>query len=388
MDATVLGASAPNGLPTKSPAVHIEPASSSPEHLPSTNAETEIRHTSEPDDIREHPTAVSPPVNGAHAVSSARRKDHYQPVDDAYSTRFATKCHPDAAAVRAELDAFFGEHWPWPSDNAREKFLEADLHGFVCWAYPFARSDRIVDSAKVMTLFFLLDDLVEEELSLEDGKALYKRLITLAEGRAQPDRTSPHEWITYDVFAKMRAVDQDLTEAVTRGMTLCVTSQLDEERERSTGMRALLQQRCKEAGASFISTLMAYGLDLRLSPSEVASITDIEESYAKLGIVVNEITSYDKEVRSFNPNQAGGGTVLNMVQTQADDTGCSVAAAKRILWVLCREWELEHLDLVARREASSDGCSDTLKAYMKGLEYIMGGNEVWSGYTPRYQLSS
>lgn len=157
MDATVLGASAPNGLPTKSPAVHIEPASSSPEHLPSTNAETEIRHTSEPDDIREHPTAVSPPVNGAHAVSSARRKDHYQPVDDAYSTRFATKCHPDAAAVRAELDAFFGEHWPWPSDNAREKFLEADLHGFVCWAYPFARSDRIVDSAKVMTLFFLLD---------------------------------------------------------------------------------------------------------------------------------------------------------------------------------------------------------------------------------------
>lgn len=120
MDATVLCASAPNGLPSKSPSVHIGPDSSSPDQLPSSNAETEIRHTSEPNDIRERPTAVSPPVNGAQAVSSARRKDHYQPVDDAYSTRFATKCHPDADAVRAELDAFFGKHWPWPSDNARE----------------------------------------------------------------------------------------------------------------------------------------------------------------------------------------------------------------------------------------------------------------------------
>ncbi|KAI4203815.1 MAG: hypothetical protein LQ348_001381 [Seirophora lacunosa] len=366
MDATVLCASAPNGLPSKSPSVHIGPDSSSPDQLPSSNAETEIRHTSEPNDIRERPTAVSPPVNGAQAVSSARRKDHYQPVDDAYSTRFATKCHPDADA----------------------KFLEADLYGFACWTCPFARSDRTVDCVKLITLFFLLDDLVEEELSLEDGKALYKRLITLAEGRAQPDRTNPYEWMTYDVFAKMRAVDHDLTEAVFRAMALCVTSQVDEERNRYTGMRALLQQRCKESGARFASAVMAYALDLRLSPSEVASITDIEESYSKLAVVINEIKSYDKEVRSFNPNQAGGGTILNMVQTQADDTGCSVAGAKRILWVLCREWELEHLDLVARREASSDGCSETLKAYMKGLEYIMAGNEVWSGYTPRYQLSS
>lgn len=92
-------------------------------------------------------------------------------------------------------------------------------------------------------------------MSLEDGKALYKRLITLAEGRAQPDRTNPYEWMTYDVFAKMRAVDHDLTEAVFRAMALCVTSQVDEERNRYTGMRALLQQRCKESGARCVSSI-------------------------------------------------------------------------------------------------------------------------------------
>lgn len=76
-----------------------------------------------------------------------------------------------------------------------------------------------------------------------------------------------------------------------------------------------------------------------------------------------------------------------MVQIQADEKGCSIAAAKRILWVLCREWELQHFDLVAKREASAEGSSDTLKSYMKGVEYVMGGNEIWSRSSRRYHNS-
>ncbi|KAL8867312.1 MAG: hypothetical protein Q9198_008565 [Flavoplaca austrocitrina] len=133
---------------------------------------------------------------------------------------------------------------------------------------------------------------------------------------------------------------------------------------------------------------MAYAMDLRLLPSELTSIAAIQDSYSKLGIIVNDIESYEKEVRSFERSQAEGGMILNMVQMQADETGCSKAAAKRVLWVLCREWELEHLEMVAKREASLEGCSETLKSYMKGLEYILGGNEVWSRYTRRYHQSS
>lgn len=133
---------------------------------------------------------------------------------------------------------------------------------------------------------------------------------------------------------------------------------------------------------------MAYGMELRLSASELASIASIEDSYSKLAVIVNDIESYDKEVRSFECSQAEGGKILNMVQMQVDETGCSVTAAKRVLWVLCREWELEHLEMVALREARPEGCSATLRAYMNGLEYLMGGNEVWSRYTQRYHRTS
>ena len=130
---------------------------------------------------------------------------------------------------------------------------------------------------------------------------------------------------------------------------------------------------------SWVTALMAYAMDLYLLPSERASIVHIEKAYAYLAIIDNEIESYDKEVAA-----SGRNGVVNLVQMQADDTGCSIAASKRILWVLYRELQLEFLELVAKREASAEGCSETLKSYMKGLECVMGGNEVWSGYSERY----
>jgi len=127
-------------------------------------------------------------------------------------------------------------------------------------------------------------------------------------------------------------------------------------------------------------------MDLRLTPSTLASIHDIEISYSRLGIVVNDIHSFDKEVRAYAQNPTDTGKVLNMVAMQAQETGVSFASAKRVLWVLCREWEVLHLEMVKKRESDMDrGEEDeALKVYMKGLELILGGNEKWSEYTQRY----
>ena len=70
-----------------------------------------------------------------------------------------------------------------------------------------------------------------------------------------------------------------------------------------------------------------------------------------------------------------GDRFVNIVMLQAKETGVSWEAAKRVLWTLCREWELEHLDLVAKREMAAEGCDEDLNIYMKGLEYVLGGNE-------------
>lgn len=133
---------------------------------------------------------------------------------------------------------------------------------------------------------------------------------------------------------------------------------------------------------------MAYALDLHLSPAELESIAHIDYSYAKLAIIGNDIVSYDKERRAAERYEAADdkarNKMLNMVQMQADETGCSIAAAKRMLWVLCREWEVEHLEMVREREARAEGCSEALKAYMKGIEYVLGGNELWGCFSKRY----
>lgn len=59
---------------------------------------------------------------------SPTQDNYYQPTNNASSTRFAAKCHPDADAVCAELDAFFPQNWPWANDRAREEFLKTDCN--------------------------------------------------------------------------------------------------------------------------------------------------------------------------------------------------------------------------------------------------------------------
>jgi len=127
-------------------------------------------------------------------------------------------------------------------------------------------------------------------------------------------------------------------------------------------------------------------MDLRLTPSTLASIHDIEISYSRLGIVVNDIHSFEKELRAYAHNPTDTGKVLNMVAMQAQETGVSFASAKRVLWVLCREWEVLHLKMVKKRESDMDGGGEdeALRVYMKGLELVLGGNEKWSEYTQSY----
>ena len=65
----------------------------------------------------------------------------------------------------------------------------------------------------------------------------------------------------------------------------------------------------------------------------------------------------------------------------ADEINLDVAAAKRALWMIVREWERMHEDLVKERTYTPRGCTQAVKDYMKVLEYRMSGNEPWSKIT-------
>ena len=65
-----------------------------------------------------------------------------------------------------------------------------------------------------------------------------------------------------------------------------------------------------------------------------------------------------------------------------DETDCSTEAAKKMLWLITREWE-DVFDGIRKRKIE-EGCGATAVQYMQGLENQMSGNEIWSLTTMRY----
>ena len=135
---------------------------------------------------------------------------------------------------------------------------------------------------------------------------------------------------------------------------------------------------------SFVAACVRYSSRLRVPTETLQSLERIHESYGKLGIIVNDIYSFDKELHLWNQTQKEGAKLLNIVNHMSIDAGVSYSTAKRILWVLCREWEIDHQEMVAKIVAGKGGADPILKTYLKGLEYVLSGNEKWSETTERY----
>ena len=131
-----------------------------------------------------------------------------------------------------------------------------------------------------------------------------------------------------------------------------------------------------------MSALMRFSMGLQLSASELASLVPLEKNCAKQISVVNDIYSWEKEVRAAQTGHQEGSALCSAVQVLANETSLGIEASKRVLWLMVREWELVHEELVVEMEQA--GCSEAVRDYMKGLEYQMSGNEEWSRTNPRY----
>ena len=125
-------------------------------------------------------------------------------------------------------------------------------------------------------------------------------------------------------------------------------------------------------------------MDLPLSKQTLGPVSAIDESFARLTVTANHIQSFDEELRAWNRTHAEGAHLINMVYMLAKDTGLDYEAVKRVLWVLVREMEAKHVELVKQRETAAEGCDDDLKLYLNCLEYVIAGNKAWSEITESY----
>lgn len=292
-------------------------------------------------------------------------------------------CHPRVEEVSREVDGYFLEHWEFPNAKAERVFVNAGFSRVTCLYFPLAKDDRIHFACRLLTLLFLIDDILEE-MSFDDGSAYNEKLIPIARGDVKPDRNIPVEWITYDLWESMRACDKELADEVLEPTFLFMRAQTDKVRMSINELGHYLEYREKDVGKALLSSLMRFAMQLNLTPEELAIVKPLEQNCSKQISVVNDIYSWEKEVRAAEIGHKEGSFLCSAVKVFSESTSLSIEASRRVLWHMTREWEKVHDRLVV--EVESQGCRDEVKDYMKGLEYQMSGNELWSKTTLRYSV--
>lgn len=129
---------------------------------------------------------------------------------------------------------------------------------------------------------------------------------------------------------------------------------------------------------------MRYSMALRLSPAELALAKPAAMTCSKHLSVINDIWSYEKELKASRTAHKEGGAMCSSVAILTLDTGLSVSATKRVLFSMCREWE--HQFQEQARMVLNEANTLALRDYLLGLEHQMSGNEMWSATTERYSM--
>lgn len=99
-------------------------------------------------------------------------------------------CHPRVDAVASEVHGYFLDHWNFPTEKAKKTFLKAGFPRVTCLYFPLAQNDRIHFACRLLTVLFLIDDVLEG-MSFAEGEAYNERLIPISRGDVLPDSNFP-----------------------------------------------------------------------------------------------------------------------------------------------------------------------------------------------------
>lgn len=123
---------------------------------------------------------------------------------------------------------------------------------------------------------------------------------------------------------------------------------------------------------------------LHISPAELELAKPAALTCSKHLAVINDIWSYEKELKAAKMGHEEGGVLCTSVAIFAADSGLSIPAAKSKLYGMCRAWEHQFKEQEKTILEASD--TPSMRKYLLGLEYQMSGNEAWSRSTERYSV--
>ncbi|KAI0197503.1 Aristolochene synthase in complex with 12,13-Difluorofarnesyl diphosphate [Astrocystis sublimbata] len=294
-------------------------------------------------------------------------------------------CHPRVDVVERETNEYFIANWPFPDIKSREKFVGGGFTRCTCMYFPKARDDRIHFACRLLTVLFLIDDVLEE-LSFEEGRAYNGLLMALVRGERTADRSVAVQRIFHDLWTEMRASDAELAEAIVEPLFIFMRAQTDDRRAQPMSFMQYLEYRDKDIGQALLCALMRFVLDIRLGPAALALVHDADVNCGKHIAIINDIWSFEKEARTAQSSSEEGSVLCNGVAILAHEAGLSTAASKRVLHLMCLEWEDKHRQLMEDLVRGGGQDEVVMTRYFEGLAYQMSGNVAWSKLTHRYQM--
>ncbi|KAI5923116.1 terpenoid synthase [Camillea tinctor] len=292
--------------------------------------------------------------------------------------------HPDAYDVVQQVNEFFLENWPFPTEKHRKRFVEEGYAWFVGIDCPLSLDDRIHWGCRLLTTGFLIDDLLDR-MSVAEGAEHNSKVIECARGQLIPDRNAPAQWIMYDLFEDMRAVDRHLADELLEPTIDFLVAQTDSNRMKTMNLEQYFEYRDADLGKGLLSGIMRFCAGLYMTPEELELVKPVEENSMRHITFVNDICSLEKEVLSAKESAKDGselGALCSSVPIVMKWCGLGEDEAKHIMWEMVRSWEVRHFELV--NEILQGHPSTALEIYFRGLEHQMAGNELWSLLTPRY----
>ena len=129
------------------------------------------------------------PLNSRNHTSSEQNKSasSWNPPLSGWTSL----CHPCVDEVSHEVDDYFLRHWNFPTAESRKVFVKAGFSRVTCLYFPLAKDDRIHLACRLLTLLFLIDDVLED-MSLAEGEAYNAKLIPISRGDVLPNRKNFH----------------------------------------------------------------------------------------------------------------------------------------------------------------------------------------------------
>ena len=102
------------------------------------------------------------------------------------ASEWTPACHPRVDAIVSQVDGYFLDHWDFPDEKAKKTFIKAGFSRVTCLYFPLALDDRIHFACRLLSVLFLIDDVLEG-LSFAEGEAYNARLIPISRGEVKPD---------------------------------------------------------------------------------------------------------------------------------------------------------------------------------------------------------